>query len=116
MGRNHKPKMNWDRVHAEDLIARRRREIPLQLPQAAFAGDCAAHYRMNCQECEQTHARALQWEVRCTPHDPFPSEINENICVCSLPPTHDIHHWDIDLAEKAAREQKKLWQKYMDSL
>jgi len=104
-------KWNWDRVRAEEMMARRRKEAPIRVI-IADAGDCAAHYRMNCLECTETRLRNKLWSYRIKPH----AAEGDPCTLCGLESIDTIHSKDFEESVKAAKAERKLRRQYMDSL
>ena len=107
---------NWKKLQDHSLVNKRSKEVR-ELPKFAAVNDCPVHYRLNCKdckECKETLRRKEIWENRKQPHS---SEGTDEICgKCFLPSFHTLHGSDLFEAVKAAKEQRKLWKKYMDSL
>jgi hypothetical protein len=104
-------KLNWDKIRAEEMVARRRREAPIRVI-IADAGDCAAHYVMNCLECTETRLRNQSWSYRIKPH----AAEGDPCAKCGLEETYAIHSKYFEESVQAAKTQRKLRLQYMDSL
>jgi len=104
--------MNWKRVKDEDLV--RRRALEQSMPvRYADAGDCVAHYRIDCAECKEKWLINKEWDARVKPHSVAVSV--GGICSqCGLPSDNYIHSSNYEHAKKEARIQSKLRREYID--